>query len=164
MSTIAELMSGYYCYHTKTITRITHFIGVPAIIFAIQILLCYYHVWSLSLAWVGACALLIYYLFLDTTLALTTAIFLLPLTYLVGMVAHQRFALGIFFLTFTGGWLAQLSGHYYEGKRPALTDNFLQIFVAPIFLVAEFLFLLGFRRHLQKQVMELATIQENKRC
>jgi len=156
MASLAELMSVYYRYHTKTITLVTHFIGVPCIIFALQILFCQVHVFTLSLAWIAACALLVYYLFLDISLALATAAFLLPMTYLAGLIPHGRFALGVFLLTFVGGWAAQLVGHYYEGKRPALTDNFFQVFVAPIFLVAELFFILGYRQNLRQQVAELA--------
>jgi uncharacterized membrane protein YGL010W len=159
VSNIVELMSAYYRYHTRPITRLTHFIGVPAIVYAIQILFCRIPVLDFSLAWVGAGALLIYYLFLDVTLATATAIFLLPLTYLAELTAHEPYSLGIFFVAFIGGWIAQLVGHYHEGKRPALTDNILQIFVAPIFLVAELVFMVGLRRNLQKEVIELASRQ-----
>ena len=48
------------------------------------------------------------------------------------------------------GWIFQLAGHAIEGRRPALADNFLQIFNAPLFLTAEVLFLLGFRNDLRE--------------
>jgi uncharacterized membrane protein YGL010W len=38
-----------------------------------------------------------------------------------------------FAVLFVGGWLLQRAGHVFEGRKPALADNFFQIFVAPIF-------------------------------
>ena len=40
----------------------------------------------------------------------------------------------------------QLIGHAFEGRRPALADNLLQIFNAPLFLTAEVVALLGGKR------------------
>jgi uncharacterized membrane protein YGL010W len=41
-------------------------------------------------------------------------------------------------------------GHVIEGRRPALTDNLLQVFNAPLFLTAEATWLLGFRHDLRE--------------
>jgi uncharacterized membrane protein YGL010W len=51
----------------------------------------------------------------------------------------------VFLAAFLGGWAIQLLGHALEGKRPALADNLLQIFNAPLFLTVEVLLLLGYR-------------------
>ena len=48
-----------------------------------------------------------------------------------------------FAILFVGGWILQLVGHVFEGRKPALADNLFQIFVAPIFLAAEVFFALG---------------------
>jgi uncharacterized membrane protein YGL010W len=61
-----------------------------------------------------------------------------------------------FAVLFVGGWILQLVGHVYEGRRPALTDNLFQIFVAPIFLVAEAFFALGYKPRLQDAVQRRA--------
>jgi uncharacterized membrane protein YGL010W len=57
---------------------------------------------------------------------------------------------------FVGGWILQLIGHWFEGKRPALVDNIWQIFVAPLFLMVEALAPLGFKRDLLRRAEELA--------
>jgi uncharacterized membrane protein YGL010W len=57
---------------------------------------------------------------------------------------------------FIGGWMLQLLGHVYEGRRPALTDNLFQIFVAPIFLCAELFFALGYKPSLHEEVQRRA--------
>jgi uncharacterized membrane protein YGL010W len=42
----------------------------------------------------------------------------------------------------------------FEGRKPALTDNLFQIFIAPIFLVAELFFALGLKRDVLKKIEE----------
>ena len=42
-------------------------------------------------------------------------------------------------------------GHVFEGRRPALSDNLFQIFIAPVFLVAEVFFALGLKPDLLKK-------------
>jgi uncharacterized membrane protein YGL010W len=64
--------------------------------------------------------------------------------------------LAVLLATFVGGWALQLIGHVFEGRRPALADNLFQIFVAPIFLVAEAAFALGLRRSTQQEVEKLS--------
>ena len=61
-----------------------------------------------------------------------------------------------FAVLFVGGWILQFVGHVYEGRRPALTDNLFQIFVAPIFLVAEAFFALGYKPRLREAVQRRA--------
>jgi uncharacterized membrane protein YGL010W len=54
---------------------------------------------------------------------------------------------------FIGGWIIQFVGHVFEGRRPAFTDNIVQILMAPPFLIAEMLFARGYATDL-KQVLE----------
>lgn len=164
MQSLPELMSMYQSHHTKDSTKMSHFFGVPCIMLALQILLSWPHISlfslnNISFAWIAAISLLVYYLILDVSLAVITAIFLLPLTYLAQLIAQDQFnlfAFSLFCILFMVGWTAQLIGHYYEGSKPAFLDNLFQVFVAPIFLVAELVFALGYRKELQKRVLELA--------
>jgi uncharacterized membrane protein YGL010W len=95
---------------------------------------------------------------LDVPLGLAMAAITLALLWL----GHQIAALGAgpgwawFAVLFIGGWILQLVGHGFEGRRPALTDNLFQIFVAPIFLCAEIFFALGYKPGLQRAVEERA--------
>ncbi|MEQ9448719.1 MAG: DUF962 domain-containing protein, partial [Rhodospirillaceae bacterium] len=57
---------------------------------------------------------------------------------------------------FVVGWIIQFIGHVFEGRRPALTVNILQVFMAPPFLIAESLFALGLQRSLERRVQERA--------
>ena len=40
----------------------------------------------------------------------------------------------------------------FEGRKPALVDNFMQVFIAPMFLIAEIAFALGLRKPLAAEV------------
>jgi uncharacterized membrane protein YGL010W len=51
-----------------------------------------------------------------------------------------------------GGWILQFAGHAIEGRRPAFADNLFQIFIAPIFLVAELFFALGLKGDVRERV------------
>lgn len=156
MKTLSELMRTYQSHHTKPITKFTHFIGVPCIILAIQILFHWVIVIdNIALAWCAVVLLSAYYLLLDVSLGLITAMFLLFITYLAQLIAQNEINLFSFIIAcflFVIGWAAQLIGHYYEGKKPAFLSNFLQVFVAPIFLVAELVFALGYRKELQRKI------------
>jgi uncharacterized membrane protein YGL010W len=157
MRSLAELMSVYQRHHHKTITKLTHFIGVPIIVLAIAILLAMINPY---LAWSAGIVLLIYYAALDITLSIITAIFLLPIIWYATHFTqyHPSISPMIAFITlFIFGWAAQFIGHYFEGNRPAFMENLFQVFVAPIFLVAEIVFLLGFKKALQKKISQLIT-------
>jgi uncharacterized membrane protein YGL010W len=59
-------------------------------------------------------------------------------------------SLSVFLTAFVLGWTIQLVGHAIEGKRPALADNLLQVFNAPLFLTVEALGRFGFRKDLRE--------------
>jgi uncharacterized membrane protein YGL010W len=63
-----------------------------------------------------------------------------------------------FAVLFIGGWILQLVGHGFEGRRPALADNLFQIFVAPIFLAAEAFFAFGYKPQLRRRIEERAQL------
>jgi uncharacterized membrane protein YGL010W len=67
----------------------------------------------------------VYYLCLDWKIALCQAPFSLGLLWVADRVALWPFAdsLLVFLATFVGGWVIQLVGHAFEGKRPALTTT-----------------------------------------
>lgn len=164
MKTLAEQMAVYQRFHSKEVTKITHYVGVPCVIFGILILLSWVHIsiptiFNISLAWIAITALVIYYFFYDILLALVAAVFLILLTYLAELITQGKisiFSLTVFFIFFIGGSVMQFLGHYFEGKYPAFTKNVDQILIAPIFLVAELFFAAGYKKKLQKKVLELA--------
>lgn len=61
-------------------------------------------------------------------------------------------------------WLAQFVGHgKFEGRAPALLDNLFQaVFLAPLFVWLEFLFMIGYRPELKKRVDKAVEIEVAK--
>jgi uncharacterized membrane protein YGL010W len=155
MKTLDQQLAIYARYHRNRWNRLTHFIGVPAIIFAVLIPLSWISIGDgVTLAHVFAGAVLAYYFLLDVPLALATTVATGALLAAARLAAETGFSSGwIWFgAFFAGGWILQLAGHAFEGRKPALLDNLFQILVAPIFLVAEAFFALGFRREVLEKV------------
>ncbi len=162
MKTLEEQMSVYLKYHRNPKNRLTHFVGVPLIMFSLFVLLALVRVevggFSISAATLLAVIVLIYYFRLDAVLAAAMTLFVAVLLVGAHGVANEgaRPAVAVFAATFIGGWALQLIGHVFEGKRPALIDNFFQVFIAPIFLMAEVFFALGYKRDVAERMQELA--------
>ena len=155
-------MAIYAAYHQDARNKATHFVGVPLIMLALLIPLSFHRFeligFSVTPAMLLAAALLAYYFALDLALALGMLAVLGALIWLAELIAAggAARAWAWFGVLFVGGWILQLVGHAFEGRRPALVDNLFQIFVAPIFLCAELFFALGYRPRLQAAVHERA--------
>jgi uncharacterized membrane protein YGL010W len=153
---IEEQMSFYAAYHQDARNKATHFIGVPAIMLSLFIPLSWIRFEiglagiAVTAAMVFAAIVLIYYFMLDVPLALA----MFAVTIALVWAGQQIAALGAlqgwiwFAVLFVGGWILQLVGHVFEGRKPALADNLFQIFVAPLFLAAEVFFALGYKPRL----------------
>ena len=155
MKTLEQQMAVYAAYHRSPWNRLTHFIGVPAIVFAILIPMNWVPLGGgVTLAHVFLGAVLAYYFMLDVPLALATAVLSGALFYAARLAAGSGYAAGWAWCGafFVGGWIFQLVGHVFEGRKPALADNLFQIFIAPIFLVAELFFALGLKRDVRDKV------------
>jgi uncharacterized membrane protein YGL010W len=156
---LAEELAAYAAYHRDWRNKLTHFVGVPLVTFALFLFLAWLRFAPApdvpyTAATLFYLVVFLYYLSLDRLIALLQAPFSLALLALADRVALWPFAesVAVFAATFLGGWAVQLLGHAFEGRRPALADNLLQVFNAPLFLTVEVLALLGFRRALRGQV------------
>jgi uncharacterized membrane protein YGL010W len=162
MKSLEQQMAVYTAYHRNPWNRLTHFVGVPVIIFSILIPMAWLRLPLGAVEITGAAvfvaAVLVYYYLLDVPLAIAMTAFIVPVTYFAEWVARMPWQTGLaaFLATFVGGWALQLVGHVFEGRRPALADNLFQIFVAPIFLIAETAFALGLRRDMRQAVEKLS--------
>ncbi len=162
MKSLEDQMSFYAAYHQDARNKATHFVGVPVIVLSLFIPLAWlrFEVGGIALtaAMIFAGAVLIYYFMLDVALGLGMLVFNAALIWLGQTIAEQGAVQGwIWFgVLFAGGWILQLVGHVFEGRKPALADNLFQIFVAPIFLCAELFFALGYRPKLHAAVQERA--------
>lgn len=155
MKTLDQQMAVYAAYHRNRWNRLTHFIGVPAIIFAILIPMSWVSFGEgVTLAHVFVGVVLAYYFLLDVPLALAATVAVAALMLAAKAAAGTGIASGWIWsgAFFVGGWIVQLVGHAFEGRRPALADNLFQIFIAPVFLVAEVFFALGLKRDVMEKV------------
>jgi uncharacterized membrane protein YGL010W len=162
VKTLEDQMSFYAAYHQDARNKATHFIGVPAIMLSLFIPLAWLRAdvagVTLTAAMLFAAVVLAYYFLLDVPLALAMLAFTALLLYIAERIALQGTAFGWtwFAILFVGGWILQLVGHVFEGRKPALVSNLFQIFVAPIFLCAEVFFALGYKPKLHAAAQERA--------
>lgn len=170
MKSLAEQMSVYHRYHRKTMTKLTHFIGVPLAIIPVMMLLTWLNFgvngwFHIGTSWLVIAILFAYYLLLDKNLGLATTGVLIILNIISRLLATRQpnwQSFEVLVIIFVVAWIIQLLGHVIEGKRPALVDNFFQTLIAPIFLVAEVAFMLGKRKNLQQEVERLADLADEK--
>jgi uncharacterized membrane protein YGL010W len=156
-----EQMAMYSAYHRDARNRATHFIGIPSIVFAILIPL---HWVTLFTLWNGEAVITLatvlwlvtglFYLWLDRRIGGLMMLLSFALLLLAERIAGLDSTVGwiAFAAFFVGGWVFQLVGHVFEGRRPALADNLLQALIGPMFLVAETVFALGQQRDLHDAV------------
>lgn len=164
MKTLIDQLSQYADYHRDPRNILTHFFGVPLIMWAVVILLARLQ-WAmplgdglpalpLSLALLAALAAGIYYCLLDLRYGIAMAVVLalmLALAQPIAMLplgAWLGWGLGIFAV----GWVIQFVGHYYEGRKPAFVDDLVGLIVGPLFVVAEWAFALGLRKEVQAAI------------
>lgn len=154
-----EQLAMYSAYHRDKRNQMTHHVGVPMIVFSVMVLfslvtVATFDIGVLTLAGLLITVLLLMYLIsapLVGTVAVLIYTALLYAAEYIGAMGTST-ALITFGVLFVGGWIIQFWGHAYEGRKPALFDNLLQIFMAPSFLIAEILFALGLEKHLQAEI------------
>ncbi|MGH8686608.1 MAG: DUF962 domain-containing protein [Burkholderiales bacterium] len=162
MQTLEQQMSLYAAYHQDRRNKATHFVGVPMIIFGLFIALGWARVdvggVTLTAAMALAAVVLAWYFMLDVSLALAMLAVNAALIYLADPISRGPLPAGLawFVFFFGAGWVIQLVGHAWEGRKPALVDNLFQVFVAPIFLAAEVFFALGYKPALHAAVQTRA--------
>ena len=150
-------LATYESYHRDHRNRLTHFVGIPAIVLSLLLALALWRFriagLDLSGAWLVGLLALAGWITLDRTVGLAMAAVVVPMILLAEWIAGRGSASTVwwlFGLLFVGGWAFQLVGHAFEGRRPALADNLFQAFIGPMFLMAEVLTGLGLRRDLTR--------------
>lgn len=162
MSNLEQQLSKYAAYHLNHKNILTHFIGIPLIVFSILCLTARAGVdigsFKLTLAIVLIAMGSIYYLFLDKVFGLLMLIILAAVYPLASQIAQlslgEWLAASIGF--FVVGWVFQFVGHYFEKKKPAFVDDVIGLAIGPLFVLAEFIFMLGFRKLLHARILQEA--------
>ncbi len=162
MKTLAEQLSQYATCHRDRRNIATHYFGIPLILLAVTALLSRPVLpvdgWPLSPSVPVAAAVMLYYLVLDLRFGLAMAVVMAASLAAGAWVAalSTPLWLGSSLGALAVGFIAQLVGHRYEGKKPAFVDDLMGFLVGPLFLVAEAAFLIGLRPRLRAQVESFA--------
>ncbi|MBA2932941.1 DUF962 domain-containing protein [Sphingomonas sp. CGMCC 1.13654] len=152
MTSLERHLFNYAEYHRDHRNVLTHMVGIPLIVFAVDVLA------SRPIVAIGD------HMVVTPTMLLSvlSAIFYLRLDLRFGLAMTALLALGAWaglvvagistatWLTvgvgaFVVGWAIQFLGHHYEGRKPAFLDDIRGLIVGPLFVVAEIGFVLGAR-------------------
>ena len=161
-SSIVRALAKYAGYHRDKRNILTHFFGVPLIVFGVQVLLgrAGFEIGGVfvSAMWLVTALACIYYLRLELAMGAVMTISLLLMGWAAqGLSFTAPYAWLIWGVgLFVVGWVIQFVGHYYEGKKPAFVDDLIGLAIGPLFVVAELLFLCGLRRDLEAQIVAIA--------
>ena len=159
MRAAADLLTQYAEYHRDRRNIISHFVGVPMIVFAVGVLLARpaFMLGGLALtpAWMVFAVVTLWYLtrgelLLGVSVSLGVGLLLLLGERVAQGTTTTWLAWGL--SMFAAGWLIQFIGHWYEGRKPAFVDDIVGLVVAPMFIVAEAMFMLGWKKPLLAEI------------
>lgn len=160
MTALAKSLAAYRDYHRDHRNVLTHALGIPMIVLAITTLLARPEFMvpllgvAASPAIIAAALAGVWYLRLDFGTGLLMAVLLalfLSLGKAIAAISTEAWLGGGIGL-FVVGWIFQLVGHRYEGRKPAFIDDVRSLLVGPLFVVVEGLFALGLMKGLRAQV------------
>ena len=165
MTELERLLSQYAAYHLDQKNIYTHFVGIPMIVFSIMSLTARAGVMTsggeLTLALRLLLASTLYYFSLDRIFALIMLLIYVvayPLAYRIAQLdtaVWLSVSIGIFVV----GWVFQFVGHFYEKKKPAFMDDVIGLAIGPLFVLAEMVFMFGFRKELEQRMLAEARKQ-----
>lgn len=160
MRTLSDHLSNYAAYHQDGRNIATHFVGIPAIVLAVAILLSRPVLADVAGVAVTPAVILlalvtVFYLRLDVAFGAVMFALVGACVWAGGRVAAHSTAawLSVGVGLFVIGWIVQFVGHYYEGRKPAFVDDLAGLVIGPLFLVAETAFALGLRAPLRDEVV-----------
>lgn len=161
MRTLTDQLAQYAAYHRHRCNIATHFVGIPLIVVAVAILLSR-PAWtpsalsfSVSPAWLVFAAATLYYLALDVPLGIAMGVLSAVCVALGTWCAQQSTLvwLGSGIGLFVVGWIIQFVGHTaYEHRKPAFVDDLIGLAIGPLFVLAEALFVIGWRPALRAAI------------
>lgn len=162
MTNLEQQLSKYAAYHLNHKNILTHFVGIPLIVFSILCLTARVGIDISSFKFTFAMVLIavstIYYFILDKVFGLLMLIILVAVYPLASQIAEL--SLGQWLVASIGffvvGWVFQFVGHYFEKKKPAFVDDVIGLAIGPLFVLAEFIFMLGFRKPLHARILQEA--------
>ncbi|RMA78929.1 DUF962 domain-containing protein [Umboniibacter marinipuniceus] len=162
MKTIDQQLISYASYHRNFKNILTHFVGVPLIYLSVVSLLSRPVIslasdavtLSFTPAYILAAILCFYYLRLHRGLGILMLLFNAGCFAIAGLFAAYSTSLWLTVSIglFVVGWIIQFIGHYFEGKKPAFVDDIMGLAIGPLFVVAEWAFMLGAFKSLNAKI------------
>lgn len=156
--TLVAHLATYRAYHRDRRNVLTHALGIPMIVLAVEILLSRpaFELGDVAYApvYFAVSAACLFYFSLDRPLGLGMAL-LLGRGAIVGLKVAALSTpvwLGWGLGLFVAGWAFQLLGHLWEGRKPAFLDNLLGLLIGPLYMLAEAVFALGGRKALRRAI------------
>lgn len=153
-----ELVLQYAAYHRDRRNIATHFVGIPLIFMSLALFVVHPLLGEVTWAWGLWLLTSVWYLtrgnlLLGVATAGVNGVWValahgLALQAPAWGLAPWSLALALFVI----GWLFQFVGHYWEGRKPAFVDDMVGLLVGPMFVVAEWLMMLGLLTGLRGQV------------
>ena len=159
MRNATELLAQYAEYHRDQRNIVSHFVGVPMIVFGVGVLLARPALpafgLSLTPAWIAFALAAAWYMTRGNIVlgvAVSAAVgILLKLGHgVAGGSVGVWLGWGTGF--FAIGWLIQFVGHWYEGRKPAFVEDVVGLLVGPMFVTAEAMFMLGWNKPLLTEI------------
>lgn len=129
------VFTEYGAYHRDRRNRACHAVGIPLIVLGLLGLAAQVKLGPIDLAIVLAVATLVFYASIDVRGAVVSAV-IFGLLY----VAAMHLSWGIDVGAFVGGWVFQLVGHYFEGKKPKFLENLTYLLIGPLYMFEELTF------------------------
>ena len=162
MSKVEQLLSQYAAYHLDTKNIYTHFIGIPMIVFSVfcfaakpGVMLGHF---DFTLTLFLMILSLAFYFSLDRRFGMIMSLLFMlsyPFAYVVAQLSTQTWLM-ISSSFFVLGWIIQFVGHIFEKKKPAFVDDLTGLVIGPLFVVAEIVFILGYRQEMKQSVLKQA--------
>ena len=169
MKNLTDQLTQYAYYHQDARNINSHFVGVPMIVMAVVTLLSRPVIavdgLPLSVALIAAVLTTMFYLRLDLRFGVVLGVVLALMLSGGQWLAAQTTALwlGVGLGLFVVGWVIQLVGHYYEGKKPAFVDDMVGLLIGPLFVTAELGFLLQMRLELKAEIHRRHLVRQQAR-
>jgi uncharacterized membrane protein YGL010W len=144
----------YYAQaHRDHVNGVMHIVGNPIIFIGVVLPLCLVSVTVFgihtSLAPVLVIPALLLWTVWDVALGLAIVVAAIPLLFIAAAIAGSVSVTAVFVIAvtlFVLGWALQIIGHQvFEGKRPTLLDNPVQMLISPMYMFARLFIALGFR-------------------
>jgi uncharacterized membrane protein YGL010W len=136
--TLRSQFADYAAFHGTAGNKACHFVGIPLIVLTLialltQVPLAAVGGFTITLAEVLVVATTLYYLTLDTTLAVLMLVLSVACD-----AAGRQMPIAVSVGLFVFGWVLQFIGHYvYEKKSPAFFRNLTHLLVGPLWILAK---------------------------